>query len=74
MTALVSYLVYKCSHYSISVLRSEVGDLRLVLQSSDKELAAVKKELSDGHTEQQRELLQLSNRLIGTQLQLDKVQ
>ncbi|XP_065822767.1 kinesin-like protein KIF15 [Labrus bergylta] len=56
------------------VLRSEIGDLRLVLQSSDKELAFVKNELRDGQSEQQREMSQLSNNLISTQLQLDKVQ
>ncbi|CAK6956990.1 kinesin-like protein KIF15-B [Scomber scombrus] len=56
------------------VLRSEVQDLRLVLQSSDKELATVKNELRDGQSEQQREMSQLSNSLISTQLQLDKVQ
>ncbi|XP_039992248.1 kinesin-like protein KIF15-A [Xiphias gladius] len=56
------------------VLRSEIRDLRLVLQSSDKELTVVKNELRDGQSEQQREMSQLSNSLIGTQLQLDKVQ
>ncbi|XP_070776383.1 kinesin-like protein KIF15 [Enoplosus armatus] len=56
------------------VLRSEIRDLRLVLQSSDKELATVKNKLTDGQSEQQREMSQLSNNLISTQLQLDKVQ
>ncbi|XP_054653545.1 kinesin-like protein KIF15-B isoform X2 [Dunckerocampus dactyliophorus] len=56
------------------VLRSEIHDLRLVLQSSDKELAVVKKELGDKQSEQQRETSQLSSSLITTQLQLDKVQ
>lgn len=56
------------------VLRSEIRDLRLVLQSSDKELATAKNELSLGRSEQQRETSQLSNSLISTQLQLDKVQ
>ncbi|XP_034531581.1 kinesin-like protein KIF15-A [Notolabrus celidotus] len=56
------------------VLRSEIRDLRVVLQSSDKELALVKNELKDGQSEQQREMSQLSNSLISTQLQLDKVQ
>ncbi|KAM3871379.1 kinesin-like protein KIF15 [Diretmus argenteus] len=56
------------------VLRSEIRDLRLVLQSSDKELAAVKKELRDGLHEQQGEMSQLSSSLISTQLQLGKVQ
>uniref|UniRef100_A0A3Q4BG97 Kinesin motor domain-containing protein n=1 Tax=Mola mola TaxID=94237 RepID=A0A3Q4BG97_MOLML len=52
----------------------EIRDLRLVLQSSDKELATVKNELRLGRSEQQREMSQLSNSLISTQLQLDKVQ
>uniref|UniRef100_A0A8P4G8U8 Kinesin motor domain-containing protein n=1 Tax=Dicentrarchus labrax TaxID=13489 RepID=A0A8P4G8U8_DICLA len=58
----------------LSVLRSEIRDLRLVLQSSDKELATAKNELRDGQSEQQREMSELSNSLISTQLQLDKVQ
>uniref|UniRef100_A0A669BCE9 Kinesin family member 15 n=1 Tax=Oreochromis niloticus TaxID=8128 RepID=A0A669BCE9_ORENI len=58
----------------LSVLRSEIRDLRLVLQSSDKELASVKNKLIDSQSEQQREMSQLSNSLISTQLQLDKVQ
>ncbi|KAA8582196.1 hypothetical protein FQN60_008936 [Etheostoma spectabile] len=56
------------------VLRGEIRDLRLVLQSSDKELANVRNELSDAQSQQEREMSQLSNSLIGTQLQLDKVQ
>ena len=56
------------------VLRSEIQDLRVVLQSSDKELAAVKSELRDGQGGHQREMSQLSSNLISTQLQLDKVQ
>ncbi|KAM6969130.1 kinesin-like protein KIF15 [Tautogolabrus adspersus] len=56
------------------VLRSEIQDLRLVLQSSDKELAFVKNKLSEVQSEQQKEMSQLSNNLISTQLQLDKVQ
>ncbi|KAK2826058.1 hypothetical protein Q5P01_020272 [Channa striata] len=56
------------------VLRSEICDLRLVLQSSDKELAIVKNELRDCQHEQHREREQLSSSLISTQLQLDKVQ
>lgn len=58
----------------ISVLRSEIHDLRLVLQSSDKELATVKEHLKDSQTEQQKEMSQLSSSLISTQLQLNKVQ
>ncbi|XP_049918556.1 kinesin-like protein KIF15-B [Epinephelus moara] len=56
------------------VLKTEIRDLRLLLQSSDKELAAVRNELRDGQSEQQKEMSQLSNSLISTQLQLDKVQ
>uniref|UniRef100_A0A6Q2YC08 Kinesin motor domain-containing protein n=1 Tax=Esox lucius TaxID=8010 RepID=A0A6Q2YC08_ESOLU len=54
------------------MLRSEVHDLRLVLQSSDRELAAVKKELSDAHGEE-KEISHLSSSLISTQLQLQEV-
>lgn len=57
-----------------AVLRSEIHDLRLVLQSSDKELATVKEHLKDSQTEQQKEMSQLSSSLISTQLQLNKVQ
>ncbi|XP_033967309.1 kinesin-like protein KIF15 isoform X2 [Pseudochaenichthys georgianus] len=56
------------------VLKTEIRDLRLVLQSSDKELSAVRSELREGHSEQQRETTQLSSSLISTQLQLDKIQ
>ncbi|XP_068195591.1 kinesin-like protein KIF15 [Antennarius striatus] len=56
------------------VMRSEIQDLRLLLNSSDKELATVKKELVEGKSEHQRETSQLSNDLISTQLRLDKVQ
>ncbi|XP_070698199.1 kinesin-like protein KIF15 [Pempheris klunzingeri] len=56
------------------VLRSEIRDLRTVLQSSDKELATAKNELRDGQINQQREMSQFSSSLISTQLQLDKVQ
>ncbi|CAJ1073379.1 kinesin-like protein KIF15-B [Xyrichtys novacula] len=55
------------------VLRSEISDLRVVLQSSDKELAHVKTELKDCQSEQQKEMSQFSNTLISSQLQLDKV-
>lgn len=57
-----------------SVLRSEVRDLRLVLQSSDKELASVKEELSSVRSQQQSETSQLSDRLISMQLKLHEVQ
>uniref|UniRef100_A0A668AF85 Kinesin family member 15 n=1 Tax=Myripristis murdjan TaxID=586833 RepID=A0A668AF85_9TELE len=56
------------------LLKSEICDLRLVLQSSDKELAAVKTELKEGQSQQQKEMSQISSSMISTQLQLDKVQ
>uniref|UniRef100_A0AAX7VFZ2 Kinesin motor domain-containing protein n=1 Tax=Astatotilapia calliptera TaxID=8154 RepID=A0AAX7VFZ2_ASTCA len=56
------------------IIYTVIRDLRLVLQSSDKELASVKNKLIDSQSEQQREMSQLSNSLISTQLQLDKVQ
>ncbi|XP_053701254.1 kinesin-like protein KIF15-A isoform X1 [Synchiropus splendidus] len=56
------------------VLKSEIQDLRLVLQSSDKELSHLKTELTGIQTEHQSETSQLSSSLISTQLQLDKVQ
>uniref|UniRef100_A0A3P9J347 Kinesin family member 15 n=1 Tax=Oryzias latipes TaxID=8090 RepID=A0A3P9J347_ORYLA len=56
------------------VLKSEICDLRLILQSSDKELASVKSQLRERQTEHQQEISQLSSSLISTQLQLDKVQ
>ncbi|KAJ3612893.1 hypothetical protein NHX12_019150 [Muraenolepis orangiensis] len=64
----------KSEQHSGGILRSEIRDLRLVLQSSDKELVAVKSELRDGQGEQQKEMSQLSSNLISTQLQLDKIQ
>ena len=48
-------------------------DLRLVLQSSDRELAAAKKDLEAGRSEQEREAIQMSSSLISTQLQFDKI-
>ncbi|XP_043999573.1 kinesin-like protein KIF15-B [Gambusia affinis] len=55
------------------VLRSEIQDLRLVLQSSDKELTSVKNGLRETQSEHQQEMSRLSSNLISTQLQLDKV-
>ncbi|KAM6912258.1 kinesin-like protein KIF15 [Xenentodon cancila] len=56
------------------VLKSEICDLRLVLESSDKELVSVRNKLKDIQIEHQQEMSQLSSGLISTQLQLDKVQ
>nr|XP_014345707.1 PREDICTED: kinesin-like protein KIF15 [Latimeria chalumnae] len=56
------------------VLKSEVLDLRVVLQSADRELDTVKKEYSTYKQKQEGgELSQLSDRLINVQLQLDSV-
>lgn len=55
------------------MLRVEVRDLRVVLQSSDKELETTRTELQQQRAEHERETTQLSNSLISTQLQLDTV-
>ncbi|XP_062378066.1 kinesin-like protein KIF15 [Sardina pilchardus] len=57
---------------STEILNSEVSDLRVVLQSSDKELASAREELSH-RTSQEQETSRLSSALISTQLQLDQV-
>ncbi|XP_004708599.1 kinesin-like protein KIF15 [Echinops telfairi] len=54
-------------------LKSEVHDLRVVLQSADKELSSVKLEYSSLKERQEKELNQLSERHIHVQLQLDNV-
>ncbi len=56
-----------------TVLRVEVRDLRVVLQSSDKELEATRTELQQQKAEHERETTDLSKSLISTQLQLDTV-
>uniref|UniRef100_A0A8C1QR94 Kinesin family member 15 n=1 Tax=Cyprinus carpio TaxID=7962 RepID=A0A8C1QR94_CYPCA len=56
-----------------AVLRVEVRDLRVVLQSSDKELEAARTELQQQKAEHERETTDLSRSLISTQLQLDTV-
>ncbi|MEE6518008.1 hypothetical protein FKM82_028689 [Ascaphus truei] len=56
-----------------NVLKSEVHDLRVVLQSADKELSAVKSEYSLFRDKQEKELNQLSDRHMKVQLQLDNV-
>ncbi|OCT74238.1 hypothetical protein XELAEV_18033196mg [Xenopus laevis] len=53
------------------VLKSEVHDLRVVLQSADRELSAVKGEYSLFREKQEKELSQLSARHMAVQLQLD---
>ncbi|XP_077587394.1 kinesin-like protein KIF15 isoform X2 [Stigmatopora nigra] len=64
----------QCEVKTMEVLKNEIRDLRLVLQSSDKELAAVKEELKVRKSEQQKETNQLSSSLIASQLQLEEVQ
>ncbi|KAM5291962.1 kinesin-like protein KIF15 [Ctenodactylus gundi] len=54
-------------------LKSEAHDLRLVLQSADKELSTVKLEYGSFRESQEKELSQLSERHVHTQLQLDSV-
>ncbi|KAM9308217.1 kinesin-like protein KIF15 [Gastrophryne carolinensis] len=55
------------------VLKSEVHDLRVVLQSADRELRAVKIEYNSFKEKQDKEMTALSDRLINVQLQLDNV-
>ncbi|XP_040209068.1 kinesin-like protein KIF15 isoform X2 [Rana temporaria] len=55
------------------VLKSEVHDLRVVLQSADRELRAVKIEYSLYKGKQEKEMSDLSDRHINVQLQLDNV-
>ncbi|XP_069769579.1 kinesin-like protein KIF15 [Narcine bancroftii] len=56
-----------------NILQSEVHDLRVVLQSADKELETVKKEYSSYKTKQAAEQIQLSDQFIKVQLQLDEI-
>ncbi|XP_063778478.1 kinesin-like protein KIF15 [Pseudophryne corroboree] len=55
------------------VLKSEVHDLRVVLQSADRELRTVKNEYSLFKDKQDKEMTLLSDRHINVQLQLDNV-
>ncbi|XP_075683193.1 kinesin-like protein KIF15 isoform X2 [Rhinoderma darwinii] len=55
------------------VLKSEVHDLRVVLQSADRELCAVKIEYNSFKEKQEKKMSQLSDRHINVQLQLDNV-
>ncbi|KAG9476015.1 hypothetical protein GDO78_002862 [Eleutherodactylus coqui] len=58
---------------SEDVLKSEIHDLRVVLQSADRELRAVKMEYNLFKEKQEKEISQLSDRHINVQLQLDNV-
>ncbi|XP_029445555.1 kinesin-like protein KIF15 isoform X2 [Rhinatrema bivittatum] len=55
------------------ILKSEVHDLRVVLQSADKELSAVKLEYNLFKEKQDKEMGQLSDRHMNVQLQLDSI-
>ncbi|NXG32935.1 KIF15 protein, partial [Dromaius novaehollandiae] len=55
------------------ILTSEVHDLRIVLQSADTELSAVKLEYSTFREKQEKEMSQLSGRHMDVQFQLDSV-
>lgn len=57
----------------MTVLKSEVHDLRIVLQSADKELSAVKLEYNAFREKQEKEINQLSDRHMDVQFQLDSV-
>ncbi|KFQ18354.1 PREDICTED: kinesin-like protein KIF15, partial [Merops nubicus] len=61
------------SQSKADILQSEVQDLRIVLQSADKELAALRGEYGAFRERQEQELGQLSGRHMDVQLQLDSV-
>ncbi|NWS70265.1 KIF15 protein, partial [Crotophaga sulcirostris] len=61
------------SQSKIDILKSEVYDLRIVLQSADKELSAVKLEYGAFREKQEKEMSQLSGRHMDVQVQLDSV-
>ncbi|XP_072859627.2 kinesin-like protein KIF15 isoform X1 [Pogona vitticeps] len=56
-----------------NILNSEVHDLRIVLQSADKELSAVKMEYNTFRRNQEKEISKVSIRHMNVQLQLDNV-
>lgn len=68
-------LQIKCKLFRgfLTVLKSEVHDLRIVLQSADKELSSVKLEYNTFREKQEREISQLSGRHMDVQFQLDSV-
>uniref|UniRef100_A0A8C0UWR8 Kinesin family member 15 n=1 Tax=Cyanistes caeruleus TaxID=156563 RepID=A0A8C0UWR8_CYACU len=61
------------SQNKADILKSEVHDLRIVLQSADKELSSVKLEYSAFKEKQEKEINQLSGRHMDVQFQLDSV-
>ncbi|OWK52445.1 Kinesin-like protein KIF15 [Lonchura striata] len=61
------------SQNKADLLTSEVHDLRIVLQSADKELSDIKLEYSAFREKQDKEISQLSGRHMDVQFQLDSV-
>ncbi|NWY09885.1 KIF15 protein, partial [Aphelocoma coerulescens] len=61
------------SQSKADILKSEVHDLRIVLQSADKELSSVKLEYNAFREKQEKEISQLSGRHMDVQFQLDSV-
>ncbi|XP_027728328.1 kinesin-like protein KIF15 [Vombatus ursinus] len=61
------------AHSKNEFMTSEIHDLRIVLQSADKELSSVKSEYRSLRENQEKELSQLSQRHMDVQLQLDNV-
>ncbi|NXU42956.1 KIF15 protein, partial [Drymodes brunneopygia] len=61
------------SQNKADILKSEVHDLRIVLQSADKELSSVKSEYNAFREKQEKEISQLSGRHMDVQFQLDSV-
>ncbi|XP_009079083.1 PREDICTED: kinesin-like protein KIF15, partial [Acanthisitta chloris] len=64
---------FQDSQSKSDILESEVHDLRIVLQSADKELSAVKLEYNAFKKKQEVEMSELSGRHMDVQLQLDSV-
>ncbi|KAL8165523.1 UNVERIFIED_CONTAM: Kinesin-like protein KIF15-A, partial [Gekko kuhli] len=64
---------YQDSQCKADILKSEVHDLRIVLQSADKELSSVKIEYDTFRQKQEKEISELSMRHMNVQLQLDNV-
>ncbi|XP_071417456.1 kinesin-like protein KIF15 isoform X1 [Pithys albifrons albifrons] len=64
---------FQDSQSKADILKSEVRDLRIVLQSADKELSAVKLEYNAFREKQEKEMSQLSGRHMDVQFQLDSV-
>lgn len=73
LSSTVFQITFKLFWLFLTVLTSEVHDLRIVLQSADKELSHVKLEYSAFREKQEKEISQLSARHMDVQFQLDSV-